>query len=56
MTSLSEFNVPCRRSSVVVGELVSQMDYERTHTFSMYDCEVNSTEPFDRNVEMIILA
>jgi hypothetical protein len=39
LTSLSRFNDPCRRSSAVSvesGELVSQMDLERTHT-GMFD-------------------
>jgi chloramphenicol 3-O phosphotransferase len=37
-----------------IGEAKS--DYETTHTFGIYDFEVNTTEPLDRNVEKIIFA
>lgn len=34
----------------------AKLDYETTHTFGIYDFEVNSTETLDRNVEKIIFA
>jgi chloramphenicol 3-O phosphotransferase len=35
-----------------IGE--AKLDYETTHTFGIYDFEVNTTELLDRNVEKII--
>jgi chloramphenicol 3-O phosphotransferase len=37
-----------------IGE--AKLDYETTHTFGIYDSEVNTTEPLDGNVENIISA
>jgi chloramphenicol 3-O phosphotransferase len=37
-----------------IGE--ARNDYEVTHTFGIYDFEVDSTEPLERNVEAVIAA
>lgn len=37
-----------------IGE--ARMDYEITHTFGIYDLEINSTDPLQENVETVITA
>lgn len=37
-----------------IGE--ARQDYETTHTFVLYDFEINSTDSLERNVDMVITA
>jgi len=37
-----------------IGE--ARQDYEVTHTFGIYDIEVDSTDPLERNVDTVISA